>query len=291
MITHPQLSSLLTAGPLTQGSDGIYSIPIPPSASDQDAERALRERVAAQQYDNYLATIAFNHSIPVISHEVDRFLASMPHGALILDVGGCWGWHWRRLAKSRPDVGVLIIDFVRASLIHAEKVLGSLVGTQVALMHADATALPFTDAGADFPGFDGVWSVQTFQHIPYFSQACHEAHRVLKTEGRLENYSLHVTPLVQSIYRLFGRPYHKEGMVKDLFHLARANDRQQAALADIFGGPVENRYTECLFHPDLMLTFTGGEGSWMGQLDARLGDFPALGRWRARQRSFGVVKS
>lgn len=157
MITHPQLSSLLTAGPLTQGSDGIYSI-------------------------------------PVMSHEVDRFLASMPHGALILDVGGCWDWHWRRLAKSRPDVGVLIIDFVRASLIHAEKVLGSLVGTQVALMHADATALPFTDAGADFPGFDGVWSVQTFQHIPDFSQACHEALRVLKTGGRLENYSLHVTP-------------------------------------------------------------------------------------------------
>ncbi len=116
MITHPQLSSILVNGAFAQGPDGIYSAPMPSSASGQDAERKLREQVAAQQYDNYLATLAHHHSIPVMDHEVDRFLASMPHGALILDIGGCWGWHWRRLA-TRPDIGVLIIDFVRGNLI------------------------------------------------------------------------------------------------------------------------------------------------------------------------------
>ncbi len=286
MIMHPQLSFLLVNGAFAQCPDGIYSAPMPSSATDQDVERESRERVAAQQYDNYLATLAHHHSIPVMDHEVDRFLASMPHGALILDIGGCWGWHWRRLAGIRPDVGVLIIDFVRANLSHAQKLLGPLVGSQVVLMHADATALPFPDNV-----FDGFWTVQTFQHIPDFRQVCCEAHRVLKAGGRLENYSLHITPIVQLIYRLFGRPYHKEGMIKDLFHLTRANDGQRHVLSEIFGGPVKNRYTECLFHPDIKLTFTGREGNWLGQLDAYLGDFPALGRWLARQRSFAVIKS
>ncbi len=290
MIMHPQLSSLLVNGAFAQGPDGIYSAPMPSSASDQDAERELRERVAAQQYDNYLDTIAHNHSIPVMDHEVDRFLATMPHRALILDIGGCWGWHWRRLATTRPDVGVLIIDFVRANLSHAQKVLGPLVGTQVALMHADATALPFPDANAAV-GFNGIWTVQTFQHIPDFQQVCREAHRVLKAGGRLENYSLHITPIVQLIYRLFGRPYHKGGMIKDLFHLTRANDGQRHVLSEIFGGPVKNRYTECLFHLDIKLSSTGRKGNWVGQLDAHLGGFPALGRWLARQRSFAAIKS
>ena len=44
---------------------------------------------------------------------------------------------------TRPDVGVLIVDFLRSNLPHGRNVLGDLVGDQVALMHADATALPF----------------------------------------------------------------------------------------------------------------------------------------------------
>lgn len=106
----------------------------------------------------------------------------MPQGALILDVGGCWGWHWRRLSKTRPDVGVLIVDFVRANLVHAQNVLGELVGDQVALMHADATALPFI-VDSRFKGFNGVWTVQTFQHIPAYDKAVAEAFRVLKGGG------------------------------------------------------------------------------------------------------------
>ena len=104
--------------------------------STQTAEIELRERVAAEHYDNYLEALSASHSIPVMDHEVDRFLAAIPQGGLVLDIGGCWGWHWRRLAHTRPDVGVLIVDLVRSNLPHARNVLGSLVGRQVELMHA-----------------------------------------------------------------------------------------------------------------------------------------------------------
>ena len=283
-----RLGSLLNS--FVQGSDGIYSAPLPSYASDQAAERELREQVAAQRIDDYLATIARHHSVPVMDHEVDRFLFRMPQGALILDIGGCWGWHWRRLATTRPDVGVLIIDFVRANLSHARKVLGPLVEMQVALMHADAMTLPFPDADASFPGFDGVWTVQVFQHIPDFARACREAHRVLKRGGRFANYSLHATPLNSTVYRLMRKPFHTEGMLKNQFYLTRANDSQRQTVADIFGGEVTDRYTECLFHPDLRLAFTGRLGSRIGQLAARLDDVSFLGRWIARQRSFEAIK-
>lgn len=285
---HPSLSSLLVSGAFVQGVDGIYSASMP--SSDQEREREFREQVAALQYDDYLTTIAHHHSIPVMDHEVDRFLAGMPQGALILDIGGCWGWHWRNLALTRPDVGVLIIDFVRANLIHAQRVLGSLVGTQVALMHADATCLPFPDAEASLHGFDGVWTVQVFQHIPDFAGACSEAHRVLKPCGSFVNYSLHTTPLNRMIYCLLGKTFHTEGMWKNSFHLIRANNSQRQVIVDIFGGGVIDRYTECLLHPDLKLTFSGRIDSLLGLLDTRLSELSWLGRWIARQRSFETIK-
>lgn len=291
MIAQSRLSCILAGAASTQGPDGIYSAQMPSHAHDQQAERDLREGVAARDYDNYLIAIARSHSIQVMDHEIDRFLRATPLGAVILDIGGCWGWHWRRLASTRPDVGVLIVDFVRANLRHAQRVLGPLVGTQIALMHADATALPFPDAGASSPGFEGVWSVQTFQHIPDFTRACREAHRVLKSGGRFANYSLHVTPFNRLVCRLVGRTFHTDGTVTNQYHLTRANDGQRKTIAGIFGATVTDRYTECLFHPDLKLTVTGRAGSWIGLLDAHLGGASWLARVSARQRSFEAVKS
>ena len=211
-----------------------------------------------------------------MDHEVGRFLARMPQGALILDIGGCWGWHWRNLATTRPDVGVLIIDFVRANLTHAQRVMGSLVGSQVALMHADATYLPFPDAETTLLGFDGIWTVQVFQHIPDFAGACSEAHRVLKPCGSFVNYSLHNTPLNRMFYCLLGKTFHTEGMWKNSFYLTRANNNQRQVIADIFGGKVIDRYTECMFHPDLRFTLSGRINSLLGVLDSRLSELPWL---------------
>jgi ubiquinone/menaquinone biosynthesis C-methylase UbiE len=285
-----KLASVLEKGSSVLGADGIYSARQPEPTMEQQRELTLRGEVAGKHVADYLTTIGRNHSIPVMDYEVDRFLAKMPNGALILDVGGCWGWHWRRLASDRPDVGVIVVDFVRGNLVHARAMLGSLVGTQVALMHADATSLPFLDGTQTAEGFDGVWTVQVFQHIPNFALACREAHRVLRRGGTLTNYSLNATPLSRMIHALLRRPYHKKGMLRDEFLLNRASDAQRVIVAEVFGGTITERFTECLFHPDLRLTFTGRSGSPLGRLDALLGGLPLVGRWIARQRGFVAVK-
>ncbi len=140
MKTHGQLSSILSTGAFALGSDGIYSGSMPPSVLGQVAERELRERVAAQQYEDYLTVIA---------------------------------------------------------------------------------------------------------------------------------------------------------MLKSAFHLTRANESQRKIVADIVGGGAAeaDRYTECLFQPDLKLIFSGTPDNWFGRLDSRLGEMPWLGRWIANQRSFEAVKS
>jgi ubiquinone/menaquinone biosynthesis C-methylase UbiE len=282
-----RLLSVLTSAGFTQQADLIYSAPLPFQNQMQEDERELRERVAAFAYDNYLQTIARNHSIPVMDHEVDRFLKKMPEGACILDIGGCWGWHWRRLAETRPDIEVLIIDFVKSNLTHALNILGPLVPAQVALLHADATLLPFKgNAGV----FDGIWTVQTFQHIPDFTSAVKEAHRVLKPGGHFINYSLNITPFNKFIYKILGKPFYSEGMVKKSFYLARANNRQLKILEEVFEANVNSRYSENFFHPDLKLVFSGREANLLGRLDAMLGGTSFIGRRIARQRSFDVRK-
>ena len=118
-------------------SDGVYGALS--SVSFQEDEIKLRQKVAGKKYNNYLMAIAQSHSIPVMDYEVERFLSKVPIGGLILDIGGCWGWHWRTLAKQRPDVGVVIVDFVRENFHHAKYLLNDMIGNQVVLMHADAT--------------------------------------------------------------------------------------------------------------------------------------------------------
>jgi len=285
----PQLHHLVNS--LSVDSDGIFfAIPSESTSADQSVEISLRERIAVENYDNYLYVISHSHSIPVMDHEVDRFLLHMPHGALILDIGGCWGWHWRRLAETRPDAGVVIVDFIRSNLTHAKNVLGDLVGSQVVLIHADATALPFViDEG--FAGFDGVWTVQTFQHIPDFNKALLEAYRVLKVQsGLFANYSLNVQPSVRWLYHLFGRRYIIKGNVPGAFWLARASEEQKMFIEEVFGSKVSERWSEILFSPELHFNVPGRKGSWFGHLDALLSNNAGFLRMLARQHSFHCRK-
>ena len=269
-------------------SDGIYA-GMALSSTAQSIEVELRERVAAQHYDNYLDAIVASHSIPVMDYEVRRFLEAIPQGGLILDIGGCWGWHWRLLAQTRPDVGVLIVDFVRQNLPHARNVLGSLVGKQVALMYADATALPFS-IDENFAGFDGIWTVQTFQHIPDFDNAVSEAFRVLKSGGLFANYSLNVQPPIRWLRLLLGKGYLTKGWVEGSFWLARASQDQKRSMATIFGSTVSERWSEILYSPELRFTFPGKQGSVLGKLDAILSNNTGILGWFARQRSFHCQK-
>jgi ubiquinone/menaquinone biosynthesis C-methylase UbiE len=147
----------------------------PALSEGQAIEIKLRESVAGEIYEDYLLEVSRHHSVPVMDAEVLRFLEKIPHGGLVCDVGGCWGWHWRNIANIRPDVNIVIVDFIRPNLLHARTLLANLIGNNVYLVHGDATNLEFKDSV-----FDGFWTVQTFQHIPNLVGAVKEAHRVLE---------------------------------------------------------------------------------------------------------------
>lgn len=283
------MKALLSANAIPIGNDGIYSSPIVEISYEQEEEKKLRESVAGLQYDNYLDAVAKSHSIPVMDKEVKRFLETMPYKARIIDIGGCWGWHWRNLALLRPDVEVLIFDFVRSNLNHAKAILAPLLGKQIFLMHGDATMLPFGQNGDTYSQFDGIWTVQVFQHIPNFEQACSEAFRVLKSGGKFVNYSLHITPINKNIYALFKKQYFIKGIFNNQYYLERANDSQKEIVKKIFGN-VNDRYTECLFHPDLKIRSTAKEHSIIGKLDSYLSEFSWVNKLIARQRSFEATK-
>lgn len=271
------------------GSDGIYDGFTAATHHQQLDEIRLREDLAAKEFLNHLDAIRGSHSIPVMDREVDRFLRKMPNGALILDIGGCWGWHWRRLKITRPDVRVIIVDFIRQNLTHARQLLGDLVGSQVWLMHADATALPF-EISSSFQGFDGVWTVQTFQHIPSFGKALSEAARILKSGGLFVNYSLNHQPLVACLYHILGKKYVMHGQVDGAFWLSRSSVAQKACVKEIFNSDVTERWTEFLFSPEFYFTLPGRNKSWLGQIDAFMSNNSGLFGWFARQRAFECKK-
>lgn len=284
------LKKILFENQISIDDDGIYTCPEFDYSSDQNLEKNTRESVAELIHINYLDKISMSHSIPVMDKEVQNFLEGLPNSALIIDLGGCWGWHWRHLGELRPDVEVLIIDFVRSNLNYAKVILKPLIGKQVYLMHGDATFLPFGKAAGNNFKFDAIWSVQVFQHIPNYEKACFEAHRVLKIGGKFITYSLHITPFISFLYRLIRKKYFLKGIFNNQFYLERANNKQREIVRKIFGN-VEDRYTECLFHPDLKIRFTGKENNVVGLIDSYLSNLSFIGKYIARQRSFFATKN
>lgn len=271
-------------GEMQLGEDGIHGYPF--ANAEQATEIELRERVAATTLDQPLATIAKHHSIPVMDFEVTRFLRQIPIEGKVIDVGGCWGWHWRTLHQTRPDVQVFIVDFVRANLLQARALLGSAINRSIFLIHGDATGLKFPDAI-----FDGYWSVQALQHVVRFEAAVAEAYRVLKHGGIFASYSLNDQPPIRWLYRVLGRKYVIQGSVEGAYWLARASAQQVRILEARFAAKVSERWSEILYKPELHAVFSGKDGAWTGGLDALLSNnFGFLG-YLARQRSFHCRKS
>jgi len=266
-----------------KGIDGFYG-----HVSDyigQETEKKLRENVASKQYSNYLDEISKHHSIPVMDTEVEQFLKGIPQNGWILDIGGCWGWHWRNIPQIRPDIKVVILDFVRQNLSHAKIILKDDLDKNFYLVHGNALSLDF-----DNNSFDGVWSVQATQHIPEYRKVLLEVFRVLKTKGTFADYNLNTARLLQFIYQLFGKKYHLEGNIKDSFCLRRVNKNSRLFISEIFGSNVKCRYTEILFLPELGLPLGGKEHSVIGKLDSQISRFGVLFNFIARQKSFHINK-
>lgn len=219
-----------------------------------------------------------------MDREVRAFLTRVPADGIVVDVGGGWGWHWRHLDLERPDVAVVIVDFVRENLRHAARIIDRVLNRQLFLVHGDATKLPFPSQA-----FDGYWSVQALQHIADFERAVKEARRVLIPKGQFACYSLNRARLIELAYHLLGRRYHVRGRRPRSFYLARGSAHEAAVISRVFESPVASRYTEILFHPDFHL-HTGGAASWIGRLDAYLSSGLPLFAWVARQRSYHACR-
>lgn len=265
---------------LQQDSDGIYGQA--PENIAQKIEVEFRESIVKLSNNaDTLMEVGHHHSIQVMDREVRRFTGQLPLNSRIVDVGGCWGWHWRNLFRSRPDIQVFIVDFVRSNLLHAKTILGPRIGSSVFLVHGDAMELEFpTDS------FDGYWSVQTLQHIPDIDKALEEARRVLKVGGQFANYSLNVQPIIRALLQMARKPYVIEGQYGENVFLRRATNEFRGAISDCFNAPVSRRYSEFLFQPNLRTTFTGREHSIIGKLDSLLSTSNSLLGSLARQQSF-----
>ncbi len=251
----------------------------------QASEHALREKIATQSYNNYLHEISKHHSIEVMDREIELFLTAIPRNGVICDVGGGWGWHWRKLYRFRPDVNVVIVDFCKSNLHHAKNLLKDSVGKTIWLVHGDATRLEF-DSGT----FDGYWSVQTLQHIPDFEQSITEALRVLKAGGVFANYSLNYSWPMALLYHLLRRQYSIKTQIKTNYYLNRADRQQGVTISHLFNSHVVKRYSEILFKPGFKCHFPGKNRSWWGKLDALMSSDSPLFAWMARQRSFHTKK-
>ena len=139
------------------------------SINSNHTEIKFRSKVAQILQGDPLLMVAKSHSIAVMDTQVKNFLERMPKDYIILDIGGCWGWHWRKLESNPNGPIVVILDFVYENLLIARKVLGDLIESHnVFLVCADATSLPF-----EGELFDGVWSVQCLQHIQNSNLTCH----------------------------------------------------------------------------------------------------------------------
>ena len=271
-------------GKMTLGPDSIWGDVN--DYGDQEDEKKLRQSVANQVYSDYLVEISTHHSIPVMDREIEKFLSRIPNGGVVLDIGGCWGWHWRKISTQRPDITVVIVDLIRENLLHAKEVLKEqLTNKKVLLVHGNACLLEFENET-----FDGVWSVQTTQHIPDFSVACAEAFRVLKKKGIYWDYGLNKATLVSLVYKLFRRTYHLDGVIGGSFFLRRMNDSVIRIVKDTFYSEPVVRYSEILFTPDFGLPIGGKENSFCGNFDSHLTSKFFMLKFVARQCSFHVQK-
>lgn len=265
-------------------NDGIYGNLENSNLHGQEKEIHLRNQVADKIYNNYLLEISNHHSIGVMDLEVASFLKKLPKNSVVCDIGGCWGWHWRYIKDQRPDVRIIIVDFVRKNLNHAKNVLGKLIDNQIYLVNGDANNLRFDDNT-----FNAVFSVQTIQHIPNYKNVYYEIFRILKNDAYFYNYNLKYNFIFNIIYKILRKKYQRDEYDKSFFQ-ERVNAKQRRLLSHAFDNKVLSKYSELLFHPDLKLTFTGNKNSNFGIIDYYLGKYFTFLKFIARQECLVVKK-
>lgn len=253
------------------------------SHTSQKKEFTNRRKVAKFYYQNFYNHISDHHSIQVMDYEIANLLEKIPKDSIICDIGGCWGWHWRNVNLQRPDINIVIIDLVYENLLIAKKLLKKKINKQIYLVNDDICKLKINRKI-----FNTVWTVQTLQHIPKYTNAIKNIYKIINVGGYLYNYNLNINPIVKIIYKLFHKKYLIKGYNND-FYLERSNMKQKKIIKKIFKNRIASRYSELLFHPDLKIK-TGKINNLFGKIDTFLSGSFIFKKILARQEAFIVKK-
>jgi ubiquinone/menaquinone biosynthesis C-methylase UbiE len=107
----------------------------------------------------------------------ERFLAHLPKGAKVLDVGSGGALFTCYMAEQRPDLDILGIDLSEPQVRRASNV-AKRFGGRVKFQVGSALDLAFPDGS-----FDGVISYGSIKHWPDWAKGVSECVRVLKPGG------------------------------------------------------------------------------------------------------------
>ena len=268
-------------------SDGIYRCQEQSLLQLREVEiRETGALSAPDDIDGLMRLVSRHHSVEVMKCEIRKFIDSVPFGGIILDVGAGWGWHWIGISNYRPDLLVCVLDFSMQSLLRAKKVLAKESPNSFIYICGNALDLKFASES-----INGYWSVQTLQHVDSFEIAISEAHRVLVHGSQFASYSLNSQPVVRSLYNLLGRSYIVNGEYSEGINLSRASKDQFTVVQQIFGAPIEARYSEILFSPEILINFPGRQNSLFGKIDNFLTGDSYFARNFARQCSYHALKN
>lgn len=280
-----KLKKIIEKSNLIKDENEIYFSKSPVNLENQKTEMALRSKVAKECGEELISIISLSHSIVVMDYEVDKFIKNLKYNSVILDVGGCWGWHWRNLILKRPDICVIIVDLLKENLLLAKKLLKNCISENIILVHANACNLPFQNET-----FDGVWSVQVTQHIESWHDVYYEIKRIMKIGAIFKDYNLRVNHSIKILYKLLGKRYFEVGNVENFYYLRKFRSGFENDIEKIFKTPVVINYSECLFHPDLKVIKPGSHGNILGKLDIFISKLKILNWILARQISVTVKK-
>jgi hypothetical protein len=249
----------------------------------QKKEFILRKKNAKKRYKNFIKEIALHHSINVMDREVKKFIKLLPKNSVIYDMGGSWGWHWRNIDKERPDIKILIVDFIFENLLIAKKILNNKINKQIFLINDDCRKFNIKKKY-----FNAVWSVQTLQHIPDYFQVYKKIYSQLKPGGYFYNCNLNNNYIINFIHWILKKKYLIMGYNEN-FYLERSNMKQKRSLEKIFKNKVKLIYSELLFHPDIKI-FTGSKNNVLGKIDSLLTGNFIIKKIFARQETFLIKK-
>ena len=249
----------------------------------QNKEFIIRKKVAKKNYPNYLKEISLHHSISVMDKEVKKFINLLPKKSIICDIGGSWGWHWRNVSLIRPDIKIVIVDFIFENLLIAKKILKEKINKNIFLINDDCCNFYIKN---NF--FDAIWSVQTLQHIPEYNKILKNIYNQLKNGGYFYNCNLNTNHLVRFIYAIFNKKYVIKGNSNN-YYLERSNKKQKEDLEKVFKNKSLTVYSELLFHPDLKI-YTGSKNNIFGKIDSFLTGECIIKKIFARQEAFLIYK-